>query len=74
MASSAALPAFPSRNYASGLGGLPDRGARGSTFGHTAATRQRESQQQERERLERESQDHMKQLSEEQKDEINEAV
>ena len=74
---SSAHPAFPSRQYPSNLGKLPDRSL-GGTFGASTAAQQRETkrlererEQAERERLEREEQN---QLSEEQREEIKEAV
>lgn len=76
MASSSA----PLRPYSSALGKFPDRS--GGAFGApTTTAQQREAQRQERERerlekerLDREGQDPMNQLTEEQKEEINEAV
>ena len=76
MASSAAHPAFPSRYGSSALGKLPERPM--TTFG-TSTNQQRGDQQRaerERERLEREhlEREAQNQLSEEQKEEIREAV
>lgn len=75
----AVQPSFPPRSF-NALGKLPDRTAAGG-FGAQMSAQQREAQRQEREReriekerLERESQDQMNQLTEEQKEEINEAV
>lgn len=77
MASSSAHPTFPQRTFNTNLGKLPDRGP-APTFGTSTTAQAREAQRLERERdrlekerLEREGQD---QLSEEQKEEINEAV
>lgn len=73
MASSSAQPSFPPRPYNSALGKLPER----SGFAPLSTAQQREAQrreQLEKERLEREGQDPMNQLSEEQREEINEAV
>ena len=74
---SSAHPAFPSRQYGNNLGKLPDR-SMGTAFGTATATQQRENQRLEREReraekerLEREEQN---QLTEEQREEIKEAV
>ena len=74
----AASSAFQHRTFNTGLGKLPDRSG---AFGTQTTAQQRENQrlekeraQAERERLEREGQDAMGQLTEEQKDEINEAV
>ncbi|MCJ1410398.1 Calcium-binding component of the spindle pole body (SPB) half-bridge [Ptychographa xylographoides] len=76
MASSSTHPSFPQRPYNANLGKLPDRTA----FNTTSTAQQREAQRLERERerlekerLEREGQDPMNQLSEEQREEINEA-
>ncbi|KAL6717431.1 Calcium-binding component of the spindle pole body (SPB) half-bridge [Lecanora helva] len=69
-------PTFPSRQYGSNLGKLPDRSL-GATFGASTTQQQRENARQERERekmererLEREEQN---QLTEEQREEIKEA-
>ena len=78
MASSSAHPVFPQRPYSTNLGKLPERGA----FGSNSQAQQRDVQRAERERerererqqKEREGQDPMSQLTEEQKEEINEAV
>ena len=74
---SSAHPAFPSRQYGTSLGKLPDR-SMGTAFGASTAAQQRENQRLEREReraekerLEREEQN---QLTEEQREEIKEAV
>jgi len=77
MASSAAHPSFPSRPYGStNLGKLPDRSI-GAAFGASTTQQQREVQRQERERerleKEREGQNQLAELSEEQREEINEA-
>ena len=79
MASSSAHPSLPLRPYSSALGKFPDRS--GGAFGAQTTAQQREAQRQERERerlekerLDREGQDPMNQLTEEQKEEINEAV
>lgn len=74
MASSAAHPAFPSRSNA--FGKLPERPM--TTFG-TSTNQQRgdfQRAERERERIERESREReeQNQLSEEQKEEIKEAV
>lgn len=70
---SAHLP-FDRRNYALGATtGAPDR-TKGATFGQSAAVQQRERERLERERLDREGLEVMKMLSDEQKEEINEAV
>jgi len=80
MASSTAHPSFPTRPYASNLGKLPDRTS-GAAFGasttqaHREAQRlERERERAERERLEREGQNQLAELTEEQREEINEAV
>ncbi|MCJ1481735.1 Calcium-binding component of the spindle pole body (SPB) half-bridge [Schaereria dolodes] len=80
MASSSAHPTFPARPFSGALGKLPDRALAGA-FGASTAQQQREAQRQERERerleqerLERERRDPMSQLTEEQREEINEAV
>ncbi|MCJ1391501.1 Calcium-binding component of the spindle pole body (SPB) half-bridge [Xylographa bjoerkii] len=73
MASSSTHPTFPPRPYNPTLGKLPDRSA-GFVPPSTAQAREAARQErQERERLEREGQDAMGQLSEEQREEINEA-
>lgn len=81
MASSSAHPSFPSRPYASTLGKLPDRTGGVAPFGssttqaHRDAQRQeRERERAERERIEREGQKQLAELTEEQREEINEAV
>ena len=81
MASSAAHPSFPSRPYGTNLGKLPDRTI-GAAFGaSTTQQQQREAQRLERERerlekerIEREGQNQLAELTEEQREEINEAV
>jgi len=74
---SSAHPAFPSRSYASNLGKLPDRSL-GTTFGASTTQQQRENARQERERekLERErlEREEQNRLTEEQREEIKEAV
>ncbi|SLM39096.1 cell division control protein cdc31 [Lasallia pustulata] len=69
MASSAAHPSFPSRPYGTSLGKLPDRTS-GAAFGASTAQQQRRV---EKERIEREGQNHLAELTEEQREEINEA-
>ncbi|MCJ1438396.1 Calcium-binding component of the spindle pole body (SPB) half-bridge [Xylographa pallens] len=75
MASSSTHPSFPTRPYNPTLGKLPDRSG---GFAPPSTAQAREAarlERQERERLEREGQqDPMGQLSEEQREEINEAV
>ena len=74
MASSAAAhSSFPSRPYASNLGKLPDRSA---GFGASGGHANREAQRLERERAEREREggNQLGELTEEQREEINEAV
>ena len=80
MASSSAHPTFPQRSFNANLGKLPDRSL-GGAFAASTAAQQREAQRLERERdrlekerLDRENQDPMSQLTEEQREEINEAV
>ncbi|MCJ1381277.1 Calcium-binding component of the spindle pole body (SPB) half-bridge [Xylographa soralifera] len=78
MASSSTHPSFPPRPYNPTLGKLPDRsGGGGGGFAPPSTAQAREAarlERQERERLEREGQqDAMGQLSEEQREEINEA-
>ncbi|MCJ1284388.1 Calcium-binding component of the spindle pole body (SPB) half-bridge [Xylographa opegraphella] len=75
MASSSTHPSFPPRPYNASLGKLPDRSGGGGGGGFTAAsTAQARLERQERERQEREGQqDPVAQLSEEQREEINEA-
>ena len=73
MASSSAHPVFPQRSFNTNLGKLPDRSL-GGAFGASTAAQQREAQRLERERLDRQNQDPMSQLTEEQREEINEAV
>ena len=72
MTSSVAHPPF-TRNY----GGIPDR-SKGTAFGSAqqrdAQRTDRDRERIERERLEREGQEQMNQLSEEQREEINQAV
>ena len=74
---SSAHPSFPARHYGANLGKLPDRSL-GAAFGASTAQQQREQQRQEkeRERLEKErlEREEQNQLSEEQKEEIKEAV
>ncbi|MCJ1414239.1 Calcium-binding component of the spindle pole body (SPB) half-bridge [Xylographa parallela] len=74
MASSSTHPSFPPRPYNPTLGKLPDRSG---GFAPPSTAQAREAarlERQERERLEREGQqDPMAQLSEEQREEINEA-
>lgn len=74
---SSAHPAFPSRQYPSNLGKLPDRSL-GTTFGASSAQQKREHEraERERERLEQEriAREEQNQLSEEQREEIKEAV
>ena len=79
MATSSAHP-VASRNYNAHQGSLADR-SKGGAFGISTAAQQRENQRidrererLERERLEREAQDPMAELTEEQRDEINQAV
>ncbi|KAI9722882.1 MAG: hypothetical protein M1812_001330 [Candelaria pacifica] len=77
MASSSTHPTFPSRPYASNLGKLPDRPTT-SAFGASTTQQHRETQRlererAERERIEREGQNVLSELSEEQREEINEA-
>ena len=80
MASSSAHPAFP-RNYNTHLGNIADR-SKNTAFGASTTAQQRERLDRERlekerlekEKLGREGQDHMSQLTEEQREEINEAV
>ena len=81
MASSSVHPSFPPRSYNTNLGKLPDRSIAGAFGASTTTAAQREAQRLERERerlekerLEREGQDPMSQLTEEQREEINEAV
>ena len=75
--SSSAHPAFPSRQYPSNLGKLPDRSL-GTTFGASTAQQKREQEraERERERLEQEriAREEANQLTEEQREEIKEAV
>ena len=80
MASSTAHPSFPSRPYGTNLGKLPDRTI-GAAFGASTTQQQREAQRLERERervekerIEREGQNQLAELTEEQREEINEAV
>ena len=74
---SSAHPALPTRNYGVGFGKLPDRPL-GAAFGASTAQQQREQQRQEkeRERLEKErlEREEQNQLTEEQREEIKEAV
>jgi len=74
---SSAHPSFPSRQYGSNLGKLPDRSL-GTTFGASTAQQKREHEraERERERLERDriEREEQNQLTEEQKEEIKEAV
>lgn len=77
---SSAHPSFPQRTFNTNLGKLPDRST-GGVFGTSTTAQQREAQRIERERerlekerLEREGTGQMNQLTEEQKEEINEAV
>ncbi|MCJ1472233.1 Calcium-binding component of the spindle pole body (SPB) half-bridge [Lambiella insularis] len=70
---SSAQPSFPPRTYPSALSKLPER----SAFAPPSTAQQRDAarrEQAEKERLEREGHDPMNQLSEEQREEINEAV
>lgn len=73
---SSAHPSFPSRQYGTSLGKLPERPI-GTAFGATTQQRreaermEREREREERERREREEQI---QISEEHKEEIKEAV
>ena len=75
---SSAYPSFPSRPYGSNLGKLPDRSLGATTFGASSTQQQRENarQERERERLEKERLEHeeQNQLTEEQREEIKEAV
>ncbi|MCJ1320760.1 Calcium-binding component of the spindle pole body (SPB) half-bridge [Xylographa vitiligo] len=77
MASSSTHPAFPPRPYNAALGKLPDRSGGFAPASTAQAREAREAarlERLERERLEREGQqDPMGQLSEEQREEINEA-
>ena len=75
---SSAHPTFPTRPYSSNHGKLPDRSSMNMPFGASTTAQQREAQRQERERerlekerIEREEQN---QLTEEQREEIREAV
>ena len=74
---SSAHPSFPSRSYGTNLGKLPDRSL-GAAFGasSTQQQRERERQEKERERLEKEriEREEQNQLTEEQREEIKEAV
>ena len=74
---SSAHPSFPPRQYGSNLGKLPDRSL-GATFGASTAQQKREHEraERERERLEREriEREEQNQLTEEQREEIKEAV
>ncbi|MCJ1375046.1 Calcium-binding component of the spindle pole body (SPB) half-bridge [Loxospora ochrophaea] len=79
MASSSAHPSFPSKPYGSAYSKLPDRSL-GAFGASTAQQQQREAQRQERERerlererMEREGQSQLAELTEEQREEINEA-
>ncbi|KAI9838335.1 MAG: hypothetical protein M1819_005603 [Sarea resinae] len=77
MASSSAHTSYPPRPYGSSLSKLPDRTAGQPGFGTSSANASqaaaREAQRLERERLEREGREGLAQLSEEQREEINEA-
>ena len=80
MASSSAHTAFSRQPFNSNLSKLPDRSL-SNAFGATSTAQAREAQRierdrerQERERLEREGQGQMNDITEEQKEEINEAV
>ena len=66
---------FGGRNYALGPGasGMADR-SKGASFGASAVTQQRDRERQERERFEREGQESLKALSDEQREEIDDAV
>ncbi|KAI9814648.1 MAG: Calcium-binding component of the spindle pole body (SPB) half-bridge [Pycnora praestabilis] len=79
MASSSTHPTLQTRPYSSTLGKLPDR-TNVPAFGASTAQQQREAQRQEREReraererIEREGQNGLAELSEEQREEIDEA-
>ena len=75
---SSAHPTFPTRPYTSTLGKLPDRSTMNAPFGAASTAQQREAQraERERERLEKErlEREEQNQLSEEQREEIREAV
>ena len=74
---SSSHPSFPSRPYGANLGKMPDRSL-GATFGASTTQQQRESArlERERERLEKErmEREEANQLTEEQREEIKEAV
>lgn len=81
MASTSTHPTFAPRPYPSSLGKLPERSATG--YGHQQQQQQqardaqrleRERERAERERLEREGSSQLAELTEEQREEINEAV
>ncbi len=85
MSTSTSHPTFPSRPYSGALGKLPDRSnaAGGSNpFGASSSARETarlereriERERAERERAEREGQNRLAELTEEQREEINEAV
>ena len=81
MASSSAHPSFPTRPYTSTLGKLHDRTGGIGPFGSSTTQAHREAQRldrererAERERIEREGQNQLAGLTEEQREEINEAV
>ena len=76
MASSSAHPSFASRPYTSNLGKLPDRSAAGfgSSSGHQAREAQRLERERERAERERLETNPLAELTEEQREEINEAV
>ena len=67
---SSSHPSFPSRSYGGNLGKLPDRSL-GAAFGSSTQRQERERERLEKERIEREEQN---QLTEEQREEIKEAV
>ena len=73
---SSAHPTFPSRPYGTNLGKLPDRSL--GAFGSSTTVQQREAQrlERERERLEKEriEREGQAQLTQEQQEEIREAV
>ena len=73
---SSSHPSFPPRSYGGNLGKLPDRSL-GAAFGSsTQQQREKERQERERERLEKEriEREDQSQLTEEQREEIKEAV
>ena len=79
MASQGSHPVFPPRStYAQPLGKLPDRSANfGPQVGHVqrdVQRQERERERAERERLQREGGSQLAELTEEQREEINEAV